>query len=80
MREIEVTRRRRRGIKGRETNLASNQFPKCSPQLGIPREIHRDKSRRAGGGDRGDLGEKRESQKGERAIKPLITPLSENEY
>ena len=32
------------------------------------------------GGNRGDLGEKRESQKGERAIKPLITPLSENEY
>ena len=41
-REIEdVTRRRRGGIKRRETNLASNQFPKCSPQPGIPKEIHR---------------------------------------
>ena len=40
-REIEVTRRRRGGIKRRETNLASNQFPKCSPQPGTPREIHR---------------------------------------
>ena len=28
------------------------------------------------GGDRGDLGEKKESQKGERVIKPIITLLS----
>ena len=28
------------------------------------------------GGDRGNLVEKKESQKGERAIKPVITPLS----
>ena len=28
-REIEVTRRRREGVKRRETNLVSNQFPKC---------------------------------------------------
>ena len=40
-REIEVTRRRRGGIKKGESKLASNQFPKCSPQPGIPREIHR---------------------------------------
>ena len=39
--EIEVTRRRGRGVKSRETNLASNKFPKCSPQTGIPKEIHR---------------------------------------
>ena len=31
------------------------------------------------GGDRGDLGEKK-SQKGERAIKPVITLLSKNGY
>ena len=30
-REIEVTKRRRGGVKRRETDLASNQFPKCSP-------------------------------------------------
>ena len=36
-REIEVTRRRRGGIKRRETYLASNQFPKCSPQPGVPK-------------------------------------------
>ena len=38
--EIEVTRRRRSGVKRRETDLASNQFPKCSPQPGIPKDIH----------------------------------------
>ena len=32
------------------------------------------------GGDRGDLGEKTGSQKGERAIKPVITLLSYNVY
>ena len=36
---IEVTRRREEGVKRRERNLASNQFPKCSPQPRTPREI-----------------------------------------
>ena len=40
-REIEVTRRRRGGIKKGESNLASNQFPMCSPQSGTLREVHR---------------------------------------
>ena len=40
-REIEVTRRRRGGIKRRETDPASNQFPKCSPQPGTHKEIDR---------------------------------------
>ena len=31
-REREVIRRRRGGIKREESNLASNQFPMCSPQ------------------------------------------------
>ena len=39
-REIEVTRRRREGIKKGEQNLASNQFPKWSPQSGTLREVH----------------------------------------
>ena len=30
---------RRGAVKNRETTLASNQFPKCSPQPGTPREI-----------------------------------------
>ena len=40
-REIEVTRRRRGGIKRGESNLASNQFLMCSPQSGTLREVHR---------------------------------------
>ena len=39
-REIEVTRRRRGGIKRGENNLTSNQIPMCSPQPGTPREVH----------------------------------------
>ena len=39
-REIEVTRRRRGGIKRGESSLASNQFPVCSPQFGTLREVH----------------------------------------
>ena len=40
-REIAVARRRRGEIKMEESNLASNQFPKCSTKSGTPREIHR---------------------------------------
>ena len=40
-REIEVTRRRRSGIKRGESKLASNQLPMCSPQSGPLREVHR---------------------------------------
>jgi len=32
------------------------------------------------GGDRGDLVEKKESPKGERAVKPVISLPSKNEY
>ena len=62
-----MARRIKGGIKMRETHPASNQFPKCSPQLGTPKEIHRvSREEKGEGGDRGDLGEKKESQKGER--------------
>ena len=63
-REIEVTRRRRKGVKVGEPNLASNQFPRCSPQPGTPKEITQlSREEKGEGGDRGDLGEKGESQK-----------------
>ena len=51
-REIEVTRRRRGGIKGGESNLASNQFLMCSPQSGTVREVHGVTQRREEGGRR----------------------------
>ena len=39
-REIEVTRRKRGGIKRGESKLASNHFPMCSPQSGSLRDVH----------------------------------------
>ena len=51
-REIEVTRRRREGIKRGETKLASNHFPMCSPQSGSLRDVRRVTQRREEGGRR----------------------------
>ena len=51
-REIEVTKRRRGVIKRGESNIASNQFPMCSPQSGTLREVHRVTQRREEGGRR----------------------------
>ena len=45
-REIEVTKRRRGGIKRGESKLASNHFPMCSPQCGSLRDIHEVTQRR----------------------------------
>ena len=74
-----MARRIKGGIKRRETDPASNQFPKCSPQPGIHKEIHRvGREEKGEGGDRGDLVEKKESQKGERAIEAVIKLPSRN--
>ena len=40
-REIEVTRRRRGGIKRGESKLASNHFSMCFPLFGPIRDVHR---------------------------------------
>ena len=40
----------------------------------------KNKKKKGEGGDRGDLVEKKESQKGERAIKPVISLPSKNGY
>ena len=50
--EIEVTKRRRRGIKRGESKLASKQFPMCCPQSGTLREVPRVTQRREEGGRR----------------------------
>ena len=47
-REIEMTRRRRGGIKKGERNLASNQFLMCSPQRGTPRVLQSYMEKRRG--------------------------------
>ena len=51
-REIEVTRRRRWGIKRGENKLASNHFPMFSPQSGTLRDVHRVTQRTEEGGKR----------------------------
>ena len=40
-REIELTMRRRGGVKRVESNLANNQFPMCFPQSGTHRKVHK---------------------------------------
>ena len=74
-----MTRRRKGGIKRTETDPPSNQLPKCSP---CPEHTKRfiELGREEKGGDRGNLVEENESQKRERAIKPVITLLSKNGY
>ena len=47
--ETEVARRTKGGIERRETDPASNQVPKCSPQPGTHKEIHRVRQRRERG-------------------------------
>ena len=47
-REIEVTRKRRGGIKRGKGKLASYQFPMCSPQSGPLRKVHRVTEKRRG--------------------------------
>ena len=60
-----MTRRRGGGVKRRETNLACDQFPKCSPSPKHPKRFTELNTEENGeGGDRGDLGEKKEYQKG----------------
>ena len=51
-RDIEVTRRRRGGIKKGESKLASNHFPMCSLQSGPLRDVHIVIKRRGEGGGR----------------------------
>ena len=68
-----MARRRKGGIKRRETDPASNQLPKYSLQPLTHKEIHRvlGREEKRKGGDRGNLVEKKESQKWQRAIKPV---------
>ena len=66
-------------MKRRETDPVSNQFLRCSPLSGT----HRDSQswvEKGEGGDRGNLVEKKESPKGERAVKPVILLPSKNGY
>ena len=57
-REIEVTRRRKGGIKRGQSKLASYHFRMCSPQSGSLRDVHGVTQR----GDRGGQEDKRGNQ------------------
>ena len=67
--EIEVTRRKRGGIKRGESKLASNHFLMCAPQSGLLRDVHGDIQRREEGGRRQRWpGKLKGESKGERHI------------
>ena len=67
-----MARRIKRGIKRSEIDLASNQFPKYSPQSRMHKKIHR----REGGGRRYRRpgGEKGESKVGESSQASNLAP------
>ena len=67
-------------MKRRERDLASNQFPECSPPSGTQRFAGFGREKKGEGGDRGHLVEKRESPKGERAVRPVISLPIKNGY
>ena len=77
--EIEVTRRRGGGVKKIETNLACDQFPKCSPQPGTPKEIHKVEKRRGREEIVVTWGRKRRVKRGESDQASNYT-LSKNRY
>ena len=69
------------GIKRRETDPASNQFPKCSHSPEHTKrftELGRDEKGEEG--DRSNVVKKKESPKVERAVNPVISLPSKNGY
>ena len=76
-----MARRIKRGIKRRETDPASNQFLNVLHHLEhTKRFTELGREEQGEGEDRGDLVEKKESPKGERAVKPVISLPSKNGY
>ena len=75
-----MARRIKGGTKRKETDPASNQFPKCSPPSRTYRFTELGREEKGEGGDRGNLVEKKESPKRERAVKPVISVPSKNGY
>ena len=78
--ETEVAKRIKGVIKRRETDPASNQFPQCSPLSGTHRDSELGREEKGEGGDRGNLVERKESPKEERAVKPVISLSYKNGY
>ena len=75
-----MARRIKEGIKKRETDPASNQFPECSPQPGTHKEIQSWVEKRRGREKiEATWWRKRRVQSG-RAVKPVILLPSKNGY
>ena len=75
-----MSRRRKGGIKKREIDLASALVPVFSTAWNTERFTELCRGEKGEGGNRGDLVEKKESQKGEGAIRPVISLPSKNGY
>ena len=60
-------------MKRRETDPASNQFPKCCLLSGTHRDSELGREEKGEGGGRDNLVEKKESPKEERVVKPVIS-------
>ena len=73
-RELEVTKRRRGGIRRGESKRASNHFPMCSPQSGSLRDVHRVTQRR-GKKETAVAARIKGESKRERQIQPVISSL-----
>ena len=71
-----MARRIKGGIKRRETDPDSNQFPKCSPQSGTHRDSQSWVEKKEGRKET----EATWSPKWERAVKPVILLPSKNGY
>ena len=76
----EVARRIKRGMKRRETDPASSQFPKSVLHSleHTKRFTESGREEKGEGGDRDGLLEKKESPKEERVFKPVISLPSKN--
>ena len=72
--ETEVARKIKRGMKRRETDPASNQFPKCSPPSGTQRFTELGREEKQDGGDRGTLWRIRSVQRGREQSASNLAP------
>ena len=75
-----MTRRRKEGIKRRQIQPVISSLSVLHRLEHTKRFTELGREEKREGGDRGDLVEKKESQKGERAIKPVISLPSKNGY
>ena len=77
---MEVAQRIKGGIKSREIQPVISSLSVLHSLEHTKRFTELGREEKAEGGDRGDLVEKKETPKGERAVKPVILLPSKNGY